>query len=509
MRVLFVTSEAYPLAKTGGLADVSRALPLALAERGIDARLLMPGYPEAITRIEKPRLAAKLDPVLGIEDATLIAGMLPGTDLPVWLIAAPSLYVRQGGLYQDADGNDWPDNALRFAFLAHVGAALAMGRARTVWKPDIVHANDWHAGLLPLLLSSEKTARPSTVFTTHNMSFQGNFPAEIHAAIGLPESYFSPDGVEFYGQISFLKAGLRYADRVTTVSPTYAKEILTPEFGCGMDGLLYRRGRDFSGILNGIDDALWDPSSDPYLPRTFRATDISGKRVCKAALQRELGLPVSAETPLIGFVSRLTQQKMADVILEALPWIAEQGAQFAMVGQGDGELEAGFAKAPVRFGETMAAYIGYDEPLAHRLQAGCDILLAPARFEPCGLTQLYALRYGSLPVVRRTGGLADTVIDSDPKSIAERTATGFAFDEPTLDAFTAALSRALALYQEPLTWRRLQLQAMAQDFSWSASAENYISLYRSASGLKLPQEPEIEIMQANESPQEIGRQIAG
>jgi starch synthase len=503
MRVLFVTSEAYPLAKTGGLADVSRALPLALAGRGIDVRLLMPGYPDAITRIEKPRVAAKLDPLLGISDATLLAGTLPATDLPVWLIDAPSLYGRRGGLYQDEDGNDWPDNALRFAYLAHVGAALAMGRARLPWTPDIVHANDWHAGLLPLLLSFEAAPKPSSVFTTHNMAFQGNFPADVLSSIAIPKSCFSPGGVEFYNQVSYLKAGLRYADRVTTVSPTYAKEILTPEFGCGMEGLLRDRGADFSGILNGIDDVLWDPAGDPYLPRAFRATDISGKRVCKAALQRELGLPVDAEIPLIGFVSRLTHQKMADVILEALPWIARQGVQFAMVGQGDGVLEAGFAKARVRHGENMAAYIGYDEPLAHRLQAGSDMLLAPARFEPCGLTQLYALRYGTLPVVRSTGGLADTVVDSDTKSIAERTATGFVFQAPTLEDFTAALGRALTLFQEPLTWRRLQLQAMAQDYSWSASAENYISLYRGLSGLALARDA------MDDSSQEIERQIAG
>lgn len=507
MRVLFVTSEAFPLAKTGGLADVSRSLPLALADRGIDVRVLMPGYSGAITRIEKPRVVTKIEPLLGVDGAMLLAGTLPATDLPVWLIDAPQLFARPGGLYQDENSQDWPDNALRFAYMAHVAADLAMGRIKTGWKPDIVHANDWHAGLLPLLLSFEKAPRPATVFTTHNMAFQGNFPPEVLAAIDIPKSCFSAEGVEFYGQVSYLKAGLAYADRVNTVSPNYAKEILTPEFGCGMEGVLRGRAKDFSGILNGIDSTLWDPSIDPYLPRTFRATDISGKRVCKAALQRELGLPVDAEVPLVGFVSRLTHQKMADVILEALPFLAERGAQFAMVGQGDSKLEESFAEAPLRFGENIAAYIGYDEPLAHRLQAGCDILLAPARFEPCGLTQLYALRYGTLPVVRKTGGLADTVIDCDSRSVADRSATGFVFDAPTLKGLTEALSRALAYYHEPLTWRRLQLQAMAQDYSWGASAGNYIALYRAASGLAWSDKG--NAIATQQASPEIGRQVAG
>jgi len=507
MRVLFVTAEAYPLAKTGGLADVSRALPLALARHGVDVRLLLPGYPCAFARIENPRIVAKLDPALGVADATLLSGTLPDTDLPVWLIDAPSLYQRGGGLYQDEQGFDWPDNALRFAFLAHVAAKLAMGQTKIAWKPDIVHANDWHAGLLPLLLSYEKAPRPSTVFTTHNMAFQGNFAPSVLPSIDIPDECFAGGGIEFYRQVSFLKAGLGYADQVTTVSPTYAKEILTSEFGCGMEGLLLARAGLFSGILNGIDDHQWNPATDPHLPQTFRATDISGKRACKTALQRELNLPTDPEAPLIGFVSRLTQQKMADVILAALPWMARQKAQFALVGEGDPALEAGFAEICARQSGTSAAYIGYDEPLAHRLQAGCDILLAPARFEPCGLTQLYALRYGTLPIVRRTGGLADTVVNASTQTIADRTATGFVFDEADLTGLTGALERALTIYREPLTWRRLQLHAMAQDFSWDASAEKYISLYQTVSGM--PWTPGAVQTQVRKTIQKSERQIAG
>jgi len=506
MRVLFVTAEAYPLAKTGGLADVSRALPIALARHGVDLRLLLPGYPRAYTRIEKPRIVAKLDPMLGIADATLVQGTFPDTDLPVWLVDSPTLFRRDGGLYQDEYGRDWPDNALRFAFLAQVGAKLAMSQTRVDWKPDIVHANDWHAGLLPLLLALETTRKPRTVFTVHNMAFQGNFPLSTLQAIGVPENCFTSGDVEFYGQVSFLKAGLHYADRVTTVSPTYAKEILTPAFGCGMDGVLRDRAGAFSGILNGIDDTMWDPTTDAHLSQTYRASDISGKRACKAALQKELGLPANPDVPLIGYVSRITHQKMADVILSTIPWIAELDAQLAIVGEGDPALETQFAQTQDRYGDRITVTIGYDELLAHRLQAGCDILLAPARFEPCGLTQLYALRYGTLPVVRRTGGLADTVVDATSQTIADRTATGFIFEDTSLTGLQSAISRALALYREPLTWRRLQLQAMAQDFSWDASAAKYISLYREVGGASL--KTLVEEKRAGLSAQETARQVA-
>lgn len=495
MRVLFVTSEAYPLAKTGGLADVSRALPMALAGRGVDVRLLLPAYPRALTRIERPHVVATLPPILGVDDAVLLAGKLPDADLPVYLVDSPSLYQRPGGLYQDETGQEWPDNAKRFAFLAHVGALIAMDEVKLAWTPDIVHANDWHVGLLPLILRDRPAPRPSSVFTTHNMAFQGNFPPEVLPDIGIPERYFTDGSIEFWGRVSYLKAGLLFADRVTTVSPNYAKEILTPEYGFGMEGVLQARGDKFSGILNGIDPTLWDPSIDAHLAQTYWVGDIAGKRACKLALQREVGLPVDADTPLIGFVSRLTHQKMADVIVESIPWIAEQKAQFVLVGEGDPALEKAFVAAQGKYPDHVSVYIGYGEPLAHRLQAGSDILLAPARFEPCGLTQLYALRYGTIPVVRRTGGLADTVADATKETVAGRTATGFVFDNPDLSELTDALARALALYREPLSWRRMQLYAMAQNYSWDASAARYLDLYREASGmpsLKVPSVAQID-----------------
>jgi starch synthase len=337
-----------------------------------------------------------------------------------------------------------------------------------------------------LLAFAETPNKPHSVFTTHNVAFQGNFPADVLPAIGVPDCCYRNGDIEFYGRASFLKAGRRYADRVTTVSPTYAGEILTPEFGFGREGVLQARGAEFSGILNGIDDASWDPSKDIHIAQPFHASDVSGKRLCKSALQRKFGLPVDPSAPLIGFVSRIAHQKMADVILSALPHIVERGAQFVLVGEGDAALENGFRGAQARFRNDISVHIGYDEALAHRLHAGSDMLLAPARFEPCGLTQLYAMRYGTLPIVRKTGGLADTVTDAAPAAITDRTATGFVFEEASLEGLVATVGRALALYRKPLMWRRVQMQAMARDFSWDTSAGNYISLYSDLAGIAPP-----------------------
>jgi starch synthase len=488
MRVLYVASEAYPLAKTGGLGDVARALPSALARKGVDARLLLPGYPSALKGLIGGRVEAILDGVMGVPVGRIISGRLPGAGIPTWLVDAPSLYERPGGPYADAHGVQWPDNALRFAYLSHVAALVGLGLA-TDWRADVVHANDWHSGLLPLFLSRAEGPRPASVFTIHNLAFQGNFPLETARGLGVPDSHLTTDGCEFYGQASFLKAGVRFADRVTTVSPTYAEEALTPEFGFGLDGVLRARGTDFQGILNGIEEEVWNPAADPHLPASFGPKDISGKWICKAELQRELGLPLVREAPLIGFVSRLAHQKMADQLLEAVPWFARNGAQLALVAQGDPELEAAFADAGRRYPDNVAVRIDYQEALAHRLCAGVDVLLAPARFEPCGLTQLYGMRYGSVPVVRRTGGLADTVVNADRRTIARGTATGFSFENPTSYGMTSALQRAVRRYRQPLKWRRLQLQAMARNFSWDASAEKYLSLYCSVTGMAPPSTP--------------------
>ena len=481
---------------------MSGALPAALIRQGIDVRLLMPGYPAALRGLRGARVEMQLKPLLGIEGAALISGELPNSNVPVWLVNAPSLFSRPGGLYQDEGGRDWVDNAQRFAFLARVAAKMANGLVR--WRPDVVHANDWHAGLLPLLLSLEPTPAPATVFTIHNLAYQGNFPSQVLPTLGIPDRLFNPDGLEFYGQVSFLKAAIRYSDKLTTVSPTYAMEVLTPEFGCGLDGVLRDRKEDLSGILNGIDDDIWNPAIDSYLPRPYSAKDVSGKRLCKAELQRECGLEVDPETPLIAFVSRLAHQKMADVLLDAVPAIAESGAQFVLVGKGDPGLEAAFERMGEKHPREIAIRIGYEEALAHRIQAGADILLAPARFEPCGLTHLYALRYGTVPVVRRTGGLTDTVTDANAVALSHRKANGFVFDEPTAQGLLGAIRRALAAHREPLTWRRLQLEGMQQDFNWNTGAARYALLYSDLTGIPLtPTTPASETVAKEPARQQV------
>jgi len=477
VRVLFVSSEIYPLAKTGGLADVSAALPKALAVLGAEMRLLLPGYPKAIEAAAKKSVQVEIADFMGAGPMRLISARTPDTELPIWLVDCPSLYRRSGGPYQDENGHDWPDNALRFAILNHVAAQLSCGLLVPDWRADVVHANDWHAGLLPAILAETPGPRPATVFTIHNLAFQGLFPADIYPQLGLPGGGLIPDGIEFYGKMSFLKAGISYSDRLTTVSPTYAREVLTAEHGCGLEGLLQHRAKNFVGILNGADYQIWDPATDAHLPANFNLQNIAGKRVCKAALRAELGLEADAETALVVFMSRLTEQKMADVVAVALPRIIESGAQCALVGAGDRFIEEQFEAAARQYPGQIAVRIGYEEPLAHRVLAGGDILLHPSRFEPCGLTQLYAMRYGTLPVVRHTGGLYDTVMDATELSIRESAATGFVFEGETTTEMLHCVDRALDLYRQPLAWRKVQRQAMAQDFGWAESARQYLALY--------------------------------
>ncbi len=481
MRLLFVSSEVYPFAKTGGLADVSEALPRALANLGADVRILMPAYGCALRKLSRPQPIADLSGILGVKDARLLSARLPGSDIPVWLADAPELYHRDG-LYQNNRGEDWPDNARRFAFLSHVAARIGKGALAPRWQPDVIHANDWHTGLVPLLVSASTEPGPACVFTLHNLAFQGLFPAEDVAGLDLPQDSFTPDGVEYYGKISFLKAGIRFADKLTTVSPTYAREILTDDYGFGLNGLLRARASDLTGILNGADYGIWDPAHDAFLPTNYDFSGLTGKKLCKLALQRELGLSANPDLPLLAFISRLTEQKMADVLLELMPKLARQELQLCVLSDGDHELERRFRQVARAHAGTVAVRIGYQEPLAHRMQAGADLLLAPARFEPCGLTQIYAMRYGTVPVVRATGGLADTVVDTSRISISDGTATGFVFAEPSTADLGEAITRALAFYREPLAWRRLQLNDMKQDFSWQRSANTYLSLYQSLTG---------------------------
>jgi starch synthase len=478
-RLLVVAAEIYPLAKTGGLADMVAALPKALAARGLDVRLLMPAYNGVLDRVVAPHCVAELGEFVGGLPLRLFSGRMPDSLLPVWLLDCPALYRREGSLYLDPDGRDWPDNARRFAALCHAAARIALGQTGLDWQPQVVHCNDWHTGLVPLLLRSQPQ-RPASVFTVHNACFQGNFPFAQAAELGLEASLLQRCDIEFYGQLSLLKAGIRYADTVTTVSPTYARELCTPEFGAGLDGLLQQRAAvgELAGILNGIDTELWNPRRDPHLARCYAEPHCGGKRACKGDLQRRLGLVEDPDAPLAIFISRLTGQKMADVLLEALPEMMQRmpGLQFALLGRGERKLEEGFAAAAAGFPGRAAAIIDYTEPLAHQLHAAGDILLHGSRFEPCGLTQLYAMRYGTVPIVSRVGGLADSVIDVDAQG--RTPATGFVFDVPGRDGLMKAFDRCMSAYAGAREhWHRLQFNGMSCDFSWERAAGEYARLF--------------------------------
>jgi starch synthase len=479
MRILFASSEIFPLAKTGGLGDVCAALPQALAELGIDVRLVMPAYARALALAANKSVLAELPDETGSGSVRLIGARMPDSGLPVWLVDAPSLYDRPGTPYVDEAGRDWPDNARRFATFSRVAAKLALGGVIPDWRADIVHANDWHTGLLPLLIAQSAHApRPRTIFTIHNLAYQGLFPPSILPSLNLSDRLFTPEGLEFYGYVSFIKAGIQFSDMITTVSPSYAREILTPEYGCGLDGLLRRRIHDLHGILNGVDYRIWDPARDPHLADTFKIGDMTGKRACKAALQRELGLDENPAVPIVAWLSRITDQKMADVVSHALHLMLARDVQVALVGEGDPWLEAEFLEAAQHYPGRLAVRIGYDEPLAHRLHAGADMLLYPSRFEPCGLTPLYAMRYGTLPIVRQVGGLTDTIVDATKWTVRAGSATGFAFREPTVEAMLECLDRALAFYAEEARWRRMRVRAMSREYRWDASARRYLALYR-------------------------------
>jgi starch synthase len=476
-KTLFVASEAHPLMKTGGLGDVCGSLPQALAALGEDVRLLMPGYHDAMQHAGrlKPVAALTLPPLAA--PVQLLETRLPGTRVKTWLIDFPPAYDRPGNPYQNAHGHDWHDNAARFALLARVAVALSQGVKRLRWTPDIVHAHDWQAGLVPALLSLEPV-RPATVFTIHNLAYQGLFPYDSFVSLGLPPALWSFAGLEFHGQLSFIKGGIAFADRVTTVSPNYAREIQTPEFGHGLDGLLRHRAPLLRGILNGIDTKVWNPQRDPALAARYSAHRLAaGKTANKAALRAELGLADDPGVPLLGMVSRLVPQKGIDLFLEALPVLLEQPLQCVVLGTGETHYEQALRVYAQRHPEQLAVIVGYDEILAHRIIAGADLFLMPSRFEPCGLTQLYSLRYGTVPVVHRVGGLTDSVIDTNAASLADGSATGVAFESANSAALVQAVSRALELYRRRRVWQALRRQGMRQDFSWQHSAAEYQRLY--------------------------------
>jgi starch synthase len=459
MRVLFVTPECAPFTKTGGLGDVSAALPAALRALGVDVRILLPAYTEARGACPDAKERARLR-VLGYE-----VRVLEGEEC--MLLDCAELYARPGGPYQDASGADWPDNALRFGVLSRAAAMLGSAATPLDWRPEVVHCNDWPTALTPVYLHAEP-GRAGTVMTVHNLAFQGLFDASLLQKLELPAATFSIEGLEFYGRLSFLKGGLVYADGITTVSPGYAREIQSEELGCGLDGVLRARRQALRGILNGIDIAAWNPTTDQRIAERYSWTSVERKSANKLALQRRLNLPEDASIPLFGAVCRFTQQKGVDLIAAAADEIVRLPAQVCLLGKGDRELEGALSAAAARHPRSIALAIGFNEDLAHLIEAGADAFLMPSRFEPCGLNQMYSQRYGTPPVARATGGLADTVMDGE---------TGFLFERAESAALLEAVQRASAVWRDTRRWREIQRRGMSRDFSWAGPARQYADLY--------------------------------
>ena len=482
MKVLHAAAEVFPLVKTGGLADVLGALPEALIAAGADVRLVLPGLPAILKGMNALQVVCELGAVFGAGRVTLRLGQMAHNQVPAYVIDAPYLYQRPGNPYLAADGNEWPDNLQRFALLGWVAAHLAAGELDPDWTPDVLHAHDWHAAMACAYVACHPATRAATVYTIHNLAYQGLFAQDDFHLLGLPSRLMVPVGLEFHGQLSFMKAGLKFARRITTVSPGYAREIATEPFGCGLDGVIRARGMDVSGILNGVDGAVWNPASDRLIAAPYSVLALDGKALCKTALQQELGLAVDDGAPVFGVVSRLTPQKGLDLLVDALPSLlgdsAAGGAQLVVLGNGDPALEAAFMNAAAMHPGRVAVRLAYDEALAHRIMAGADAMLVPSRFEPCGLTQLYALRYGTVPVVRQVGGLADTVVDATQDAVVHDQATGFMFGPATPVALADALQQAISAYRVPALWRQIMARGMAQNFSWDLAAAQYMALYR-------------------------------
>ena len=472
MKVLSVASEVFPLIKTGGLADVAGALPAALAKQGVSVITLMPGYPAVIKALENFEIAYTSDNLFG-GTARLLWGKAKGLDL--FVLDAPHLYDRPGNPYLGPDGKDWPDNSKRFAALSLMAAEIGRGIVPD-FIPDIIHAHDWQAGLIPAYVHFG--GGPKTVITVHNLAFQGHFPASIFGTLGLPPKAFGIDGVEYFGGVGFLKAGLQCADAITTVSPTYAREILTVEDGMGLDGLLRARSNVVYGIVNGIDTDIWNPSDDANITQSYTAKQLAKRQANKLAIEKRFGLE-TGDGLLYCIVSRLTLQKGMDLVAAALPKLVELGGRLAILGSGDAVLEGSLKAATVDFPGRVGIATAYDEPLSHLLQAGSDAILIPSRFEPCGLTQLYGLHYGCVPVVARVGGLADTIIDANDAGLSAGVASGIQFAPVTHEALEHALERAAMLYADKAAWASLQQAGMKADVSWTRSAVRYAELYRS------------------------------
>jgi starch synthase len=479
LRVLFATSEAHPLIKTGGLADVSGALPKALSQlkqfKG-DIKILIPAYSAVLAKLKSPQTFANIE-VLG-QSCTLIAGKMPDSNLDVIAIQNAALYERAGGPYSDENGADWPDNALRFGVLSRVASLLCSKNSPLKnWQPDLIQCNDWQTGLAPAYMKLVDKSTTKSILSIHNLAFQGCFDASWISKLALPVAQYQINGFEYYGQLSFLKAGIFYADKLCTVSPTYAQEIQTEKFGFGMQGLLKARSGDLTGILNGIDTQEWNPATDTHLIKNYSNRRIAGKKAVKHALQQHLGLQIDAAAPLLGIVSRLAYQKGLDLLPEIMPKLIQQGCQFAILGSGDKALEASFNTLAERYPTQVSMNTGYHEHLSHNIMAGCDMFVMPSRFEPCGLNQLYGLAYGTPPIVSLTGGLADSVRDINELSLKNNTATGFVVKNVNSASLLVTIERAINVWKDKKIWRQIQKNGMQRDISWDSSAINYLALY--------------------------------
>jgi starch synthase len=479
MKVLFATPECAPLVKTGGLGDVSAALPAALLGEHIDVRVLVPGYPQVLAHAgrETPREIARARLLGGSVEARFLETELPG-GVPLIVLDCPPLFAREGSPYGDAEGADWPDNARRFGALSQAAAMLGSEASPIGWRADVVHCNDWPTGLAPAYLHFALGPRAASVMTVHNLAFQGNFDAGALGELDLPASSFGVEGLEFHGQVSFMKGGLYYADAITAVSEGYAREIQEAPHGCGLHGLLASRHDVLHGITNGIDTDLWDASRDKLIPSRYSARSLYRKKRDKEALQKRLKLKVDPDVPLLGLVSRLTDQKGTDLVAAAGATLVALPAQLAVLGRGDAAHEQALRSLAEAHPRSVAVEIGFDEDLAHLIEAGADIFLMPSRFEPCGMNQMYSQRYGTPPVAHATGGLADTVVDCTAETLAAGTASGFLFSPASGEALLGAVRRAVALYPDRKAWLKLQKSAMAKDFSWEHAARQYAGLYR-------------------------------
>lgn len=478
MHVLFVTSEAFPLIKTGGLADVSGALPKAiknLVELNGDIKILLPAYRGVLPKLSSAKQVGTIQALQ--QTCDLFSGYLPDSDIEVIAIQNDALFDRSGGPYTDDNGTDWPDNALRFGVLSRIASLLCKSNSPLSWQPDIVHCNDWQSGLAPAYMKLVDHVPAKSIFSIHNMAYQGNFDASLLDQLELPPAHFNINGFEFYQQISFMKAGLFYADQLSTVSPTYAKEIQTVQYGFGLQGLLATRTNNLTGILNGIDTHDWNPATDIYLSKPYSSKNIAGKKIIKKDLQQQLGLSINPNAPLLGIVSRFAYQKGLDLLPSIIPQLVTEGCQIAILGSGDKALETAFIELKKQFPHNVGVTIGYNEPMSHNIMAGADLFIMPSRFEPCGLNQLYGLAYGTPPVVSATGGLADSVQHTTPDSIRNGTATGFVLKNVTDASLLSTIQAATILWQDKTIWRKIQKNGMGTDVSWASSASLYLNLY--------------------------------